>query len=148
MLKKLPPRIQRFRMRLMRFNLHNIVHIPGKEMYTSDALSRLVTGSLTTNNDSVLDRLCISDADMSSFVDSIFHTLSVSDQRLEKIRQAQQEDEVCQKIQQYCQDGWPERHSVPDAIEPYKSERGELTLIKGLILKESRLLKYEIGCVG
>ena len=129
MLEKLQPRIQRFRMRLMRVNLHKIVHIPSKEMYTSDALSRLVTSSLTTNNDSVLDRSCISDADMSSFVDSIFHTLSVSDQRLEKIRQDQQ-DEVCQKIQEYYQDGWPERHSVSDAIKPYWSKRGELTLIK------------------
>ena len=47
---------------------------------------------------------------------------------------------MCQKIQQYCQDGWPERHSVPDIIKPYWSEHGELTLIKGLILKGSRLL--------
>ena len=50
MLEKLPPGIQRFRMRLMRFNLHKIVHISGKEMYTSDALSRLVIRSPTTNN--------------------------------------------------------------------------------------------------
>ena len=42
MLEKLPPRIQMYKMRLMRFNLEKVVHIPGKEMYTSDALSRLI----------------------------------------------------------------------------------------------------------
>ena len=63
---------------------------------------------------------------MSSFVDSIFHTLPVSDQRLE--------------IQLYCQNVSPERHSVPGVIKPYWSERGELTLIKGLMSKGSRLL--------
>ncbi len=31
LLDKLPPRIQRFKMRLMRFNLEKIVHIPGKK---------------------------------------------------------------------------------------------------------------------
>ena len=42
LLDKLPPRIQRLKMRLMRFNLEKIVYIPGKEMYSSDALSRLI----------------------------------------------------------------------------------------------------------
>ena len=38
-LDQLPPRIQRFRMRLMRFSF-NIVYIPGKDLTTADALSR------------------------------------------------------------------------------------------------------------
>ena len=42
MLEKLPPCIQRFQMRLMRFNLHKIFHIPGTEMTTSDPSRRLI----------------------------------------------------------------------------------------------------------
>ena len=38
-LDKLPPRIQRFRMRLLRFQ-YSIVHIPGKDFHTADALCR------------------------------------------------------------------------------------------------------------
>ena len=41
-LDQLPPRIQRFRMRLLRFNIESMMHVPGKEMYTSDTLSRLM----------------------------------------------------------------------------------------------------------
>ena len=35
-LDQLPPRIQRFRMWLMRFNIKSILHVPGKEMYAPD----------------------------------------------------------------------------------------------------------------
>ena len=41
-LDQLPPRIQRFRMRLLRFNIESMIQVPGKEMYTSDTLSRLM----------------------------------------------------------------------------------------------------------
>ena len=40
-LDQLPPRIQRFRMRLMRFHFNEISHVPGKKMNITDALSRL-----------------------------------------------------------------------------------------------------------
>ena len=38
-LDNLPPRILRFRLRMMRFE-YSIVHVPGKYLYTADALSR------------------------------------------------------------------------------------------------------------
>ena len=38
-LDELPARIQRMRMRLMRFS-YGVVHVPGKELYTADTLSR------------------------------------------------------------------------------------------------------------
>ena len=41
-LDQLPPRIQSFRMCLLRFNIESMIHVPGKEMYTSDTLSRLM----------------------------------------------------------------------------------------------------------
>ena len=36
---QLPPRIQRFQMRLMRFTF-KVVHVPGKDLTTADTLSR------------------------------------------------------------------------------------------------------------
>ena len=43
MLNQLAPRIQRIRTRLMRFDIEQMVHVPGKQMYTSDTLSRLIS---------------------------------------------------------------------------------------------------------
>ena len=39
---QLPPRIQRMRMRLMKFHIKSLVNVPGKEMYVSDMLSRMI----------------------------------------------------------------------------------------------------------
>ncbi|KAJ8027672.1 hypothetical protein HOLleu_29679 [Holothuria leucospilota] len=44
-LNDLPPRIQRFRIRLMRYS-YNIVHIPGKDLVVPDDLSRALCGNL------------------------------------------------------------------------------------------------------
>ena len=38
-LEDLPIRVQRFRLRMMRFS-YEIVHVPGKDLYTADCLSR------------------------------------------------------------------------------------------------------------
>ena len=40
-LDEVPPRVQQLRMRLMRFHFKEVNHVPGKEMYIADALSRM-----------------------------------------------------------------------------------------------------------
>ena len=45
-LDELPARIQRMRMRMMRFS-YSVVHVPGKLLYTADALSRAPLGGTT-----------------------------------------------------------------------------------------------------
>ena len=42
-LEQVPPRIQRFRMRLMRFDIQERNHVPGKEMHMSDTVVKAVT---------------------------------------------------------------------------------------------------------
>ncbi|XP_078357457.1 uncharacterized protein LOC144642365 [Oculina patagonica] len=39
---------------------------------------------------------------------------------------AQEEDPVCRQIKVYCYEGWPDKHSLNDAMKPYWSSRGEL----------------------
>ena len=40
-LDEVPPRLQRLRMRLMRFHFKEVNHVPGKEMYIAEVLSRM-----------------------------------------------------------------------------------------------------------
>ena len=49
-LDELPPRIQRFRMRLMKY-LFNICHIPGKDLIIEDTLSRAPLRKSPTKTD-------------------------------------------------------------------------------------------------
>ena len=104
-LDNLPPRVLRFRLQLDRFS-YTIQHVPGKQLYTADTLSRAPV-TRTTSDDSTtlqeLAELCI--------LDTIAH-LPVSTQRLDTYRRAQSEDSVCTLLCKYCQEGWPNKKAI------------------------------------
>ena len=93
-----PPRIQRFRMPLMRFHLKEINHVPGKNMYIADALSRLQV------RDKVVQST-IDDDEMIEHVESVISSLPPSDTRLQQIIEAQEEYPVCSQIKVHCYEG-------------------------------------------
>ena len=130
---QLPPRIQRMRMRLMRFHIKSLVHIPGKEMYASDMLSRMIPkgGNVVQNE---------LESEISDYVCSIIDTIPISDIKLQQLIEAQNEDEVTKKVKEYCLEGWPERHQLASAVRPYWTDRGELTIVKDTLLKSTRLV--------
>ena len=96
-LEDLPIRIQRYRMRMMRYQF-TIVHVPGKELVIADALSR-----------SPLKHFCKIDknlqADCDAYVNLILNSLPATDKRLKQIQQAQEEDETCKLLFQFCKEG-------------------------------------------
>ena len=63
-----------------------------------------------------------------------------SDTRLQQIIEAQEEDPVCRRIKTYCSVGWPDKHSVNDAMKPHWSTRGELTVVQNILLKGTRIV--------
>ena len=103
----------------------------------SDTLSRLQR----KQPDSKPEGSLISDQEMSAFVCSIVDALPVSDIKLKQIIEAQEEDEVCKQIRQYCLEDWPDKHRIPSSTKPYWSERGEITINQRVILKSMRILK-------
>ena len=131
---QLPPRIQRMRMRLMRFHIKSLVHIPGKEMYASDMLSRMIPKDETVKKDTELE------SEINDYILSVIDAIPVSDVKLKQLIDAQDEDEVTKKIKEYCLEGWPEKHQLQSAIRPYWADRGELTIVKGILLKSTRLV--------
>ena len=101
-LDEFPPRVQRLRMRLMRIHFKEVNHVPGKEMYIADALSRMQ--SENTNR-----MATVPEEEMKIYVDSVLDSLPGSDVKLMEIKEAQDEDPVCRLIKSYCLEGWPDK---------------------------------------
>ena len=94
-LDEVPPRVQRLRMRLMRFHFKEVNHVPGKEMYIADALSRMQAENSNR-------MATVPEGEMNIFVDSVLDSLPVADVKLMEIKEAQDEDSVCQHIKNYA----------------------------------------------
>ena len=84
-LDELPPRIQLFRMRLMRFR-YSMSHVPGKDLITADALSRAPVVESQEPQDKSFQDEC------QTYVNAVMSALPVTDKRLLEIKQAQADD--------------------------------------------------------
>jgi len=128
----LPPRIQRFRMRLMRFH-YTIEHVPGKDLFTADALSRAPLPDMTPADLKLQD-------DVYLFVNHVIESLPASEMRREEIRKHQEEDDICHEVVLFCRKGWPEKSQLKGPIKLYQPYAAELTVQNGLLLKGCQLV--------
>lgn len=89
-LQDLPPRIQRFRMRLMRCS-YQIAHVPGKDLTTStaDTLSRAPLHRSLTKEETKLNE------ELNLHVSHVIESLPAAERRLQEVRPHQDEDEIC-----------------------------------------------------
>ena len=125
-------RVLRFRLHLDRYD-YTIQHVPGKELYTADTLSRAPV-SKTSSENAVLEEL----AEM-CMLETISH-LPASFPTLQKYRKVQTNDPVCQVIIGYCQNGWPEYEKIDRSVKPYWDFQGEITIGDGLLLCGGRIV--------
>ena len=128
----MPPRIQRFRLRLMRFN-PEVVHVPGKNQITADALSRAPVGRPTPADIHFVGAT----AEMGR---QAIQALPASSQKLQAVRQAQKADSVLTEVREYCVRGWPGFVPVNPILQPYWQDRHRLTIIDDLLLYDDRLV--------
>lgn len=99
-LDDLPPRILRFRLRLLRFT-YKIEHVPGKKLITADALSRAPIQDPPTPEEMQREQ------DVCASINLVMEHLPASEQRLAQIRVAQDADDVCKRLKNMVQTGWP-----------------------------------------
>lgn len=132
-LDQLSPRIQRMRMRLMRFNFKEVKHTPGEDLCVADALSRL-------QNKEGAAEPTISNDEMEAHISSVIDSIPVSDTKIQEIRELQDEDIVCKELKRFCLEGWPIKDQLSSMLKPYWSERGELTVVHNLLLRGSRIV--------
>ena len=110
-LEELPLRVQRFRMRMMRF-LFTISHVPGKDLKIADILSRAPVADPTAEN-------AFLQQEATAYVDFMIGHLPATEQRLTEIRACQEADKICQQIAEFCRSGWPEKSMLPAEVKPY-----------------------------
>ncbi|KFD65879.1 hypothetical protein M514_07037 [Trichuris suis] len=90
-LDDLPPRTQRFHMRLMRFNF-SISHVPGKQLVTADTLSRAPAGQPRQMDDDF-------PTEISTYATCVVASGNATESRLKEAAVCQGEDSTCEKCQ-------------------------------------------------
>ena len=95
----LPPRMQRFRMRLMKYSF-SIVHVPGKDLSCADTLSRAPKSEPTTQD-------CNLEVEGKLYGNNVFQSLPATGKRLEEIKAHLQEDKICKQVMAFWEKGWP-----------------------------------------
>ncbi|UYV69217.1 K02A2.6-like, partial [Cordylochernes scorpioides] len=129
-LSSLTPRLQRFRMRMMRFGFE-IVHIPGKELLDADALSRQPL--LTTEGGE-------DERPTSAHINAVLSSITDKDEMLTKIFEAQQEDTTLKAVANYLEQGWPDKKKMSQALLSYWHVKDELGVQNGLLMRSCRLV--------
>ena len=96
-LDELPLRVQRFRMRLMRyqFTISRTRQVLGYTLQSPTSESK--EGDRELQNET------------EAYVNMMFQAIPATEKRLEEIRFHQEEDDVLRLVMSYCQSGWPER---------------------------------------
>ena len=95
LLDQLPLRVQRFRLRLMRYS-YDITYVPGKNLHTADALSRAPIENDHPGED-------FGEA-VKTYVESVMYGLQcnrASTAMMKRIKQAYKEDPVCAQVKAY-----------------------------------------------
>ena len=131
-LNDLPPRILRFRLRMAMYE-YQAQHVPGKQLYAADALSRAP------------DPDCICDTELESEVEAYLDFVSIpslpaTPPKLKEYAQTQKDDPVCARVRGYCQEQWPNRDIIDSQLKPYWKVRASLSLVKDLLLYNNRIV--------
>ena len=129
---ELPLRIQRFRMRMMKYT-YSIFHVPGKNLIIADALSRAPSQHLTSEDEEW-------NKEMNIYVETIFNTLPASDTKIQQIQISQDKDTTCLLLKKYCLEGWPSKRNLEGEIQRYIPVADELSICEGLLLCNSRIV--------
>lgn len=131
-LDDIPPRVQRMRIRLMRFD-YSLEYLPGSQLHTADTLSRFPLPAEPTSIDT-------SDI-VEQYISAVVETLPVTDVMIDKVLTASAADDHLQRIIAFCETEWPETlEFLPPEIRPFWHSRDKLTVQNGLLLYNARIV--------
>ena len=117
----------------MRFT-YSMSHVLGKDLSIADTLSQAPVNQGQDLSDLEFEE------ETAAFACHIACTLPATPMRLEEIRTRQKGDEECALVTKFCEQGWPEKHSIPAVAKPYFHVWNELSYHDGLLLRASQLV--------
>ena len=132
LMDELPLRVQRFRMRLMRYSF-TIGHVPGKNLVIADTLSRAPTSESNAEDH-------VRNDEVDAYVQIVLQNLPATEGKLEEIRRGQEEDEICKEVITHCQVGWPDKKKLSGNVKQFYSIAAELSVENGLLLRAGQLV--------
>lgn len=127
-LSKIPPRILRFRLRLMRYR-YQAQYVPGKHQAAANALFRA-----PVDIPEQADELFVEEVE--AFATLTTASLPATARRLREI----QVDEECSQVRAYCLQGWPVYMLNQPLLRPYWESIGHLSVIDDLLMYDDRLV--------
>jgi hypothetical protein len=130
-----PLRIQRFKMRMMKYYFQ-VVHVPGKELPVADALSRVPL------------KVCVVDCkvdDLAKAVEEhtegVRNALPASKDGLARVREATLNDPEMQELLHVMKAGWPcQITQVASVVRPFWNSKDMLTEVDGVVLRGHQIV--------
>lgn len=132
-LSDLPPRILRFRLRMMRFSA-DVIHVPGKYQSTADAFSRAPSSTACSRQEEFEMQ------ELESSVSAVVSSLDTTPTRLEEIRVRQKEDSVINRVRDFCVHGWPADNPDSLGLQQFWDNRQHFSVVDDLLLYDDRLV--------
>nr|CAI5852327.1 unnamed protein product [Callosobruchus analis] len=130
---ELTPRLQRFRIRLMRYN-YKIHYVPGKDVVVADALSRNFPENASQPEDEELAN------ETEAHVHLVVQSIQVKTKFLEKIKFEQDQDPVLQMIKKFTHEGWPVKDKLTLEMTPYYQYRFDFSISEFILLRNLRIV--------
>lgn len=118
--------------RLMKFSF-KIHHVSGKNLYTTDVLSRATPGNMPTNQKKELE------VSSTMFAQAIMNSLPATNRRLAELRETTSSDDKHTHYE-LRQKEWPTKNQVPMYIKRYGAHRGEITWEEGLLMYGTQII--------
>ena len=112
---------------------YTICHVPGKQLYIADTLSR-APQPLTAGEADELHE------EVETFINGLVQSWPVTEQRLDTYRKAQADDVVLSQVRTYCSSGWPSQKPRLDSLIPFWRVKDSLTISKELLLYNDRIV--------
>ena len=123
-----PPRLQRMLLRLQPYDCE-IKYLPGKEMVTADALSRL----------SLLDEFEVPDMKV-----KVHHLIRITSAKMQEFKDETAKDQTLQLLSRQVVQGWPDSvKKVDSVVKRYWSMRDDISVEDGLLLLGSWVIVPE-----